>query len=145
MARIRTIKPEFWLNEEMSTVSPEACLLAIGLLNVADDDGYFNANDRLIASAIFPLRDLSVSVVGLLNELSNIGYIELFFGEDCKRYGHIRKFSEHQVINRKTSSKIKDIQRLIECSVSPPALLTCDSSGKGKERKGIWSNQFDRA
>ncbi|HBS0572930.1 TPA: DnaT-like ssDNA-binding domain-containing protein, partial [Klebsiella pneumoniae] len=48
MARIRTIKPEFWTDEDMAEVSEPACLLAIGLLNYADDEGYFNANPKLI-------------------------------------------------------------------------------------------------
>nr|MBF6067360.1 primosomal protein [Klebsiella pneumoniae] len=38
MARIRTIKPEFWTDEDMAEVSEPACLLAIGLLNYADDE-----------------------------------------------------------------------------------------------------------
>ena len=36
MARIRTIKPEFWTDEDMAEVSEPACLLAIGLLNYAE-------------------------------------------------------------------------------------------------------------
>ncbi len=40
MARIRTIKPTFWTDEDMADISEAACLLAIGLLNYADDEGY---------------------------------------------------------------------------------------------------------
>ncbi|SWD82810.1 primosomal protein I [Klebsiella pneumoniae] len=60
MARIRTIKPEFWTDEDMAEVSEPACLLAIGLLNYADDEGYFNANPKLIKAAVFPIREPSV-------------------------------------------------------------------------------------
>lgn len=143
MARIRSIKPDFWLNEELSAIHPESCLLAIGLLNISDDEGYFNANERLIMAGVFPLRELSMSVQQMLNELSNIGYIELFIAEDGKKYGHIKKFTSHQVINRPTASKIKDLHRISDYSVSAHGLITDDSSGKGKERKGRSSSSVD--
>ena len=38
MARIRTIKPEFWRDEDLSGLPAETALLAIGLLNHADDE-----------------------------------------------------------------------------------------------------------
>jgi hypothetical protein len=143
MARIRTIKPEFWLNEDLSSVSSDACLLAIGLLNIADDEGYFNANEKLITAAIFPLRELSVSVRGLLNELSNIGYLETFFVVGGKKHGCIKNFRVHQVISRPTASKIKGLERINEDSVSNHGVINEDSIGKGKERKGIVSSSED--
>ena len=109
MARIRTIKPEFWRDEDLSTICSEAALLAIGLLNYADDEGYFNANPKLVESDVFPLRELSCSTTELMNELHRIGYIEIFFGTDGKRYGHIVNFEKHQVINKKNFSKIKPL------------------------------------
>lgn len=114
MARIRTIKPEFWRDESLSLVSAEAALLAIGLLNHADDDGYFNANPKLIEADVFPLRELSHTTTVLLQELHSIGYIELFRGTDGKKYGHIVNFAKHQVINKKNDSKIKGLIGLPE-------------------------------
>ena len=107
MSRIRTIKPEFWRNESLSEVSAEAALLAIGLLNYADDDGYFNANPKLIQADIFPLRELYSSPTTLITELSFIGYIRLFKGSDGRQYGQVINFSRHQVINKQMASKIK--------------------------------------
>lgn len=119
MARIRTIKPEFWLDEDLAEVSAEAVLLAIGLLNQADDEGYFKANPKLIQAAIFPLRELSQNIHGILNELSNIGYITLKTGSDGKEYGLVTNFSKHQKINRPSASKIKALMEFSEDSVSP--------------------------
>lgn len=107
MARIRTVKPEFWRDEELSTISAEAALLAIGLLNYADDEGYFNANPKLVASDVFPLRDLTSSVSSLLQELTEIGYIRLFSGTDGKKYGLVVNFTKHQAIQKTNPSKIK--------------------------------------
>jgi hypothetical protein len=107
MARIRTIKPEFWRDEKLSSVSAEAALLAVGLLNHSDDEGYFNAHPKLVESDVFPLRTLKVTTTELLRELSGIGYIELFLGSDGKTYGRVVNFAKHQVINKPSPSKIK--------------------------------------
>jgi len=136
MARIRTIKPEFWRDEPLSKISAEAALLAIGLLNYSDDEGYFNAHPKLVESDVFPLRDLSVSIHGLLNELSNIGYIQLILGVDNKMYGKVTNFEKHQFINRKTASKIKDLIQFNDNSMNTHGVLTTGSgsgTGNGKE------------
>jgi len=39
MARIRTIKPEFWVSEQVGECSPNARLLFIGMWNFCDDRG----------------------------------------------------------------------------------------------------------
>lgn len=136
MARIRTIKPEFWRDEALSAVSPETALMAIGLLNVADDEGCFSAHPKLLESDIFPLRELSGSVPGMLSELSQIGYVELFLGTDGKKYGRVTNFTKHQVINKKTPSKIKDLLDVREDSGSGVGGLPSGKERKGREGKG---------
>jgi hypothetical protein len=139
MARIRTIKPDFWRDENLAAISPEAALLAIGLLNHADDDGYFNANPKLIESDIFPLRELSRPITVMVDELFRIGYIQLFQGVDGKRYGHILNFAKHQVINKKNPSKIKELCGLQEdyhtTTVELPVGMEGNGKGKGKEKE----------
>ncbi len=134
MARIRTIKPTFWTDEDMAEVSEAACLLAIGLLNYADDEGYFNANPKLIKAAVFPLREPSCSIPVLLQELSNCGYIRLFSAQNGKRFGLIINFTKHQVINKKTTSKIKEMDLIPEDYGSDSGELPPGREGKGKER-----------
>jgi hypothetical protein len=56
MARIRTIKPEFWRHEDLSALPEATHMLAAQLLNYADDYGYFNANPALIKAEVSPLR-----------------------------------------------------------------------------------------
>lgn len=109
MARIRTIKPEFWTDEDMAEVSEPACLLAIGLLNYADDEGYFNANPKLIKAAVFPIREPSVPIPVLIRELSNCGYLSMFSTPDGKHFGVITNFLKHQVVNKPKESKIKGL------------------------------------
>ncbi|NIL23512.1 hypothetical protein HB991_13455 [Yersinia mollaretii] len=112
MARIRTIKPEFWTDEDMAEVSEAACLLAIGLLNYADDEGYFNANPKLIKAAVFPIREPSRSIPVMLQELSKQGYLTLFSTSDNKHFGVISNFAKHQVVNKPRPSKIKGLDML---------------------------------
>lgn len=135
MARIRTIKPDFWRDESLALISPEAALLAIGLLNHADDEGYFNAHPKLIESDIFPLRELSNTITVMIDELHRIGYIEMYKGTDGKRYGHICNFSKHQVINKKNPSKIKDLCLVIDDSITTTVVLPMGMEGKGKEKE----------
>jgi len=158
MARIRTIKPEFWLNEELAACSAYARLLAIGLLNIADDAGYFNANPALIKSAIFPFTEASLNPHGglaedsftiqtVLNELSKIEYIELLKGSDDRSYGRVKKFLSHQKISHPSPSKIKGKIEFTEASRRPHGGLTEASAQerKGKEGKGMELNSCQTA
>lgn len=149
MARIRTIKPDFWRNPELSSVSPEAALLAIGLLNIADDEGYFLAIPKLIDADIFPLRECSMNTHGLLKQLSNIGYIKLFSGSDGRQYGLVVNFMKHQVISRPTPSKIKGLLVSESDSLSTHGVITEDSclerNGREEEKEEEKNNKQQAA
>lgn len=80
-------------------------MLAAALLNYADDEGYFNANPKLVQAECCPLREPSVSVQDSITSLSSIGYIQLGTGADGRRYGRVVRFSDHQRVNRPTPSK----------------------------------------
>ena len=144
MARIRTLKPEFWKHEGLSELPEATHMLAAALLNYADDEGYFNANPRLVHAECCPLREPSVSVHESLLMLSNIAYIRLGTGQDGKRYGHIQKFAEHQRINRPTPSKIKNIRIEWEDSTSTHTQLTEPSlpeQGTGNREQGTGNRE----
>lgn len=159
MSRIRTVKPEFSKNDKLSGISIYAHFLAQSLLCYADDEGYFNANSKLIKAECVPLRDEygSGTVVGpdhyfdgvlpvtpiseCLRELSEIGYLRLGKGLDGRTYGHILNFTKHQVINKKKESVIKNLN--IDWEVrydygTTTVAIPEDSlpERKGKERKG---------
>lgn len=146
--RIRTIKPEFWQNEELASVSAEACLLAIALLNYADDEGCFNAHPKLVAASCCPLREMDVA--SCLRELEAIGYIETV-SVGSRTLGRIVTFRRHQNIARPSpSSMAKHFSRdshgaLNESSMNAHGGLTEDSLRthfrKGKERKGMERKQ----
>lgn len=135
MARIRTIKPEFWLDEDLALLSAETRLLAIGLLNMADDEGYFKAHPMLVKSAIFPFNDNSLNIHGMLNELYMTGYIDLIEGSDGKQYGLVRNFTKHQRVNRPQASKIRPLCAVTYSSVSDHGTFTDGKERKGKEEE----------
>ena len=141
MARIRTIKPDFWRDESLAKISTEACLLAIGLLNHCDDEGFFNANPKLVESDIFPLRELSSTTTVLLQELYKIGYVLMFQGSDGKTYGKVANFEKHQVINKRTPSKIKDLCQLLSDYGSNPVALPIGKEGNGMEKEKEWKKE----
>lgn len=91
----------------MSKVSDFARLTAIALLNVADDEGYFEADVRLVRGDVFPFEEDSSRIKGALSELSVIGYIEIREHPTKGPLGHVVTFSTHQRINRATGSKLK--------------------------------------
>tara|TARA_R110000851_G_scaffold120395_2_gene248741 strand:- start:1087 stop:1785 length:699 start_codon:yes stop_codon:yes gene_type:complete len=136
MARIRTIKPDFWLDEDLASLPDATKLLAIGLLNHSDDKGYFKANEMIVRAAIFPFSEPSLSIHGMLTELSNIGYIRINTGSDGKKYGWVVNFLKHQRINRPTPSVIECLVQFTEDSVRTHTQVTVGKEGKGRERKG---------
>lgn len=134
--RIRTIKPSFWKHEDLSELPAEVHMLAAALLNYADDEGYFNANPKLVAAECCPLREDSVSPHDALTMLSDIGYIRLFNGTDGKLYGHVVTFLDHQKINRPSPSKIKCLDSGDEPSLRIHGKLSEASLPEGKGREG---------
>lgn len=131
--RIRTIKPEFYSNEKLSTL-PEVTHygMAAGLLTYADDEGYFNANPKLIKAALFPIRDASVSIPEMLEQLSSIDFIALIDGPDGRAYGHVVNFSEHQRVSHPTPSKIKQLLKSRKASRTTP-----EDSAQSPESSGV--------
>ncbi len=111
--QIRSLKPEFWTSEDIAKLSDKAKLLAIGLLNYSDDEGYFNAKPNLILAAIFP-HELGTPIHMLLDELQrpNVlgeSYIEVCTGKDGRQIGRVTNFNDHQCVNRPKKSKLKPL------------------------------------
>jgi hypothetical protein len=128
--RIRSIKPEFWTDKKISSMTYFNRLLFISLWNLADDDGRFKSDPRIIKGALYPLDETTTpeSIEVGLRELSGSGRVVLY-EIDEEKYGQVCNFSEHQVINKPSKSKIP---KLREYSGSPTVALP-DGSGSGRE------------
>lgn len=104
--RIRTIKPEFWRHEVMAQLAPEAQLMAIALLNMADDEGYFEANPRIVRGEVMPFRDDVATVSRDIQELSRVGWIAVRETSGHGQVGLIVNWAKHQRVDKPKSSKL---------------------------------------
>jgi|LSQX01.3.fsa_nt_gb hypothetical protein len=107
MARIRTIKPEFWGSPEVAAMCRDARLLTIGLISYSDDDGRFLANFAAIAGYVYP-NDSDITPRKLarwLDEVAATGMVALYEDRGV-RYGHFPSWGKHQVINKRTPSRL---------------------------------------
>jgi hypothetical protein len=79
MARIRSIKPEFFTSEQVVECSPTARLLFIGMWCFADDAGVHPASNKRLKMEVFPGDNITEETVGgLVDELVDAGLIERF-------------------------------------------------------------------
>lgn len=109
MARIRTVKPDFWGSSDIAPrLSRDARLLVLGLISMADDDGRFLASPNAVVGHVFP-NDDNVSAAQIrrwLAEVSDRGEPVYLYDVDGVRYGCFPKWHRHQRINRYTPSKL---------------------------------------
>jgi hypothetical protein len=115
MARIRTIKPEFWTDEKSGTLSDFAKCLFLGLLNHCDDYGVTEWSLLQWRAKIFPYHYDTTPVAiqkALIEELLPRGLIIQFWHDDekgtVKMYAFIRNFDKHQVINKPSKPLLKN-------------------------------------
>lgn len=135
MARIRSIKPEFWTSEQVMECSTNTRLLFIGLWNFADDAGRHPSSAKQIKALVFPADDFSSEDVRrMLDELSAHGLIS-FYAVEGKEYFQITGW-HHQKIDRPQKSKYPGPTD----GGSPNGrrtLATDEGGDKGKDRRGV--------
>lgn len=130
MARIRTIKPEFWTSEQVMECSPTARLLFIGLWNFCDDVGRMAMSPKRIKAQIMPSDDVTSSdVLGMLQELSTNGLIR-FYAVDGKDYLAVTGW-QHQRIDKPQKPLTPD-----PTDPNSPNDPGTFSVGKGREKEG---------
>lgn len=128
MARIRSIKPEFWTSEQVMECSLNARLLFIGLWNFCDDSGRHPLTPRQIKALIFPADDLTVeNIRGMIDELSTNGLIDIYTVES-KEYLQVTGW-QHQKIDRPQKPKYPG-------PVAEHSSNGIDGEDKGEDRIG---------
>jgi hypothetical protein len=139
MARIRTIKPDFWTDEKLTECSPIARLLFIGLLNFADDNGNLTRSSKKIKMQVFP-ADM-IDCEPLIGELITHGVLSEY-SVSGEKYLNIKGFTKHQLINRPSKTNIP-VMEVTESSLNTHGVLSESSlterkgeEGSGEEGKG---------
>lgn len=139
MARIRTIKPEFWTDEKLVELDYVDRLLFIGLFNFVDDQGFIDYRPKRIKMQVFPGDDVDV-VAGLarLRDASLVTPYEADTGVVI----HVNNWTKHQRVSNPARERYS-LSDLHECDPfgKPSRALTrpLDSypaEGKGKEVEG---------
>lgn len=131
MARIRTIKPEFFTSEDIVALSPMARLLYIALWCEADREGRMAWKPATFKLRYFPGDNCDIHA--LCDELVKAKLV-ILYGEG---YAYVPAFKKHQHINpREAGSSLPAPEEVDACArVNDASPRVSDTQG-GKERKG---------
>lgn len=157
MARIRSIKPEVWEDEEFELISDRAKLVWFNRITQADDSGRFLAAVPSIAASLGPRKPPSLkSIRTALRDLVDANLIVLY-EVNGGQYGWFPNWNKHQKIDRRQPPKYpeppphevgKAIRRSASRSSNGSASESSNEStthstgdrkgreGKGKDREG---------
>lgn len=132
MARIRTVKPEFWTNEKLSECSLSARLLFIGSWNFADDNGNLPRSAKRLKMQVLPAD--SIDCEPLICELIAHGLLTEY-SVNGEKYLNIKGFKKHQLINRPSKCVIPTLDKADKSceSVTTHGVFTDGREGKGGE------------
>lgn len=134
MARIRTIKPEFFTSDDICSLSMAARLLYIGVWCEADREGRLEWRPRNLKRRYLP--DDSVDIDALCAELIDSGLIVLY----GNGLAYIPTFAKHQHVNpREASSSLPAPETTRQARVDDASGTrdTRDSDAQvGREGKG---------
>lgn len=119
VARIRTVKPTFWTHPVMGRLPDLEKWLAVALLNLADDEGYFLADASIVRGAVAPFEEDSSRIRVALERLVQVGWIATQSHDELGPIGFVVKLTKHQKIDKPTPSKLKRYWQFDESSASP--------------------------
>jgi len=94
VARIRTIKPDFFYSEQVAGVSHAARLLFIGLWTIADRAGRLQWAPRKLRAQLFPYEE-ALLIHPLAEELTSAGLLHIYT-TDGGTYAWVPGFTAHQ-------------------------------------------------
>ena len=124
MARIRTIKPEFWRDEKLAPLDPIHRLVFLGLISQADDAGRLVDNIKSLDGMIFPETDDSSGES--LEVLGRLSRILRYTAKSGQKIIQITNWKHHQKV-QKPSICILPSPPKDESSGDPPGSLPTPS------------------
>lgn len=146
MPRIRTVKPELFLHEDLFDLEEQTGLpvrLAfIGLFTCCDREGRFKWKPRSLKASIMPFDEIDFSRV--LDALATRGFVVKYASDSSENtgvFGFIPGFTLHQVINNRESQSVlpepfKNNYMDVSLTREPRVSHADKGERKGKERKG---------
>lgn len=118
VSRTRLIRPEFFADERMASLSDSTRLVYIGLWTLCDDAGYFERKPRQIAAELFRYetpRHREHRVDRAMTELADLGRLRYLA---CGEHGIVPTIPDHRI---KGGEALFTIQKrhVRRCSVGP--------------------------
>jgi hypothetical protein len=129
MARIRTIKPTFFMNDELAELDPLTRLLYVGLWTQADREGRMEDRPRRIKASVLPYDECDIDAA--LNALHASGHI-VRYEVAGERYIEVANFTKHQAPNVKEQPSTIPAPDKHHAST----VQACQERKEGKEGKG---------
>lgn len=142
MARIRTIKPEFFTSEDICALDHATRLLYIALWCEADREGRIEWKPRTWKLRFFPGDSFDIDASARVLVASGL---VVQYGE---KWAYIPSFAKHQHINpRETASSLPDpadftLEANASARVNDASLRVTDTQG-GREGKGREGKEID--
>lgn len=137
MARIRTIKPDFFTDAALGECSMSARLTFVATWVFADDYGNLERSARQLKAQAFPYD--SVDIEQWMAELVEHGLL-IEYESDGKKYLHIKGFERHQRVDRKSEPRYPRYEGSPSAQgvlVEPPMLIGREGNGREIEGKGV--------
>ena len=136
MARIRSIKPDFWTDEKVVELDFVDRLLFIGIWNFADDQGYLDHSPRRIKMQVFPGDNVDVSRA--LARLTSLGLLDEYESPSGPVL-HVANWEKHQRVSNPAKPRFEAHELVSTAQSSAILASTSEPSrviGKGREGKG---------
>jgi hypothetical protein len=139
LARIRTIKPEFFLHEDLAELSPLHRLLFVGLWTLCDSKGRTADRPKRIKLQVLPYDNCDVDQ--MLADLSAATFV-VRYEAGGNRYLWVPSFLDHQRLTPKEAACRSEIPSAPGDTSSEgstrddPGASPGSQEGKGKEGKG---------
>jgi hypothetical protein len=135
MPRIRAIKHDLYLDEELAQL-PVLCRYTFpGLWTLADREGRMEDRPARIKAQLFPYEP-HIDMEAVLGQLASGGFLWRYAVDDVK-YLQIRTFTKHQQVNaRETDSRIPAPCPCAHINVRACTCIPVHARGEGKGREG---------
>jgi hypothetical protein len=135
MARIRTIKPEFWVDEKLSLLDILTRLVFVGLISHADDAGRLVDNVKLLDGQIFPNTDDTCR--DALDVLAKVGRITRYTSASGQSLIQITNWDKHQRVDKPSRYVLPGPESAV---MTQPVEDKGDAESSGNARENVASS-----
>lgn len=138
MARIRTIKPEFFTSESILELEPLARLFFISLWCEADREGRLAWKPKTLKYRYLPADDADIDKIAeslIANDLIEI------YTVDGKEYCQVCNFQNHQVVNNREKDSV--LPKPSDACVTRESRVKAEGRKEGKGKEGREGEERD--